>query len=212
MLTRMQLSIIVALTMGFALLWLWLRGEQPTIGSVAATLGTVVTVLYGSLLLFALYIWPWPLFRGWLVKRPDLRGSWKATLHSDWIDPKTGQKGPPIEAYMIVRQTLSTLSMRLFTEKARSVLVAHAIEPEPDGLFSLSAVYRNSPKIEFQGAESAIHHGALLMEVHEIRPQRMEGHYWTDRGTRGTIELERKSPLHYSSFEDAKRALGGGNR
>jgi hypothetical protein len=211
MLTRTQLTIIVGLTMGISLLWLWVRGEQPTLGSVAATLGTVVTVLYGALLLFGLYMWSWRICRGWLVKRPDLRGSWRATLHSDWINPKTNQKIPPIEAYVVIRQTLTTLSMRTFTERARSVLVAHAIEPEPDGLFSLSAVYRNSPKIEYQEAsEGAIHHGALLMEVHEVRPTRLEGHYWTDRGTRGTIQLEYKSANHYSSFEDAKRDLRGG--
>lgn len=207
MLTRTQLSIIVALTMGIALLWLWIRGEPPTVSSVAAILGTTITVVYGVVLLFAFYVWPFRLFRGWLVKRPDLRGSWKATLHSDWKDPDTGQKVPPIEAYMVVRQTLTNLSMRLFTEKSRSVLIAHAIEPEPDGLFGLSAVYRNSPKIEYQGTQSAIHHGALLIEVHEVVPQRLEGHYWTDRGTRGTIELERKSTAHFSSFEEAQRAL-----
>lgn len=209
MLTRVQLSIIVALTMGFALLWLWVRGEQPTMSSVTAILGTTITVVYGAVLLFAFYVWPWRFFRGWLVKRPDLRGSWKATLHSDWEDPDTGQRVPPIEAYMVVRQTLTTLSMRLFTEKSRSVLIAHAIETEPDGLFGLSAVYRNSPKIEYQGMHSAIHHGALLIEVHEVKPESLEGHYWTDRGTRGTIELERKSPAHFGSFEDAQRALRG---
>lgn len=210
MLTRAQTALIVALTMGFALIWLSIRGEQPTIGSVSAILGTTVTVVYGAVLLFALFAWPWPLFRGWLVKRPDLRGSWKATLYSDWEDPETGQRVAPIEAYMVIRQTLTTLSMRLFTEKSRSVLVAHAIEPEPDGLFGLSAVYRNSPKIEFQGKESAIHHGALLIEVHEVAPNSLEGHYWTDRGTRGTIELERKTSIHFSSFEDAQCSIGGG--
>jgi hypothetical protein len=208
MLTRTQLSIIVALTMGIALLWLWLRGEQPTIASVATTLGTVVTIVYGTVLAFAHYAWPWPVFRGWLVRRPDLRGSWRATLHSDWVDPKNGQKVPPIEAYVVVRQTLTTLSLRLFTDKSRSLSVAHAIEPEPDGLFSFSAVYRNMPKIEYQGSESAIHHGALLMEVHELRPRNLEGHYWTDRGTRGTITLQFRNRLHYSSFEEAKRAIG----
>ena len=207
MLTRMQLTIIAAFTMGLALLSLWLRGEQLTISTVATTLGTVVTVVYGAVLLFAHHVWAWPLFRGWLVKCPDLRGSWKATLCSDWTDPKTGQKVSPIEAYMVVRQTLTTLSMRLFTEKSRSVLIAHAIEPEPDGLFSLSAVYRNSPKIEFQGTQSAIHHGALLIEVHEVRPHHLDGHYWTDRGTRGTIEMEHISDARFSSFEDARRAL-----
>ena len=208
MLTRIQVSIIVALTMSVALFWLLLRGADPTIGSVAATFGTVVTVVYGAVLLFSLFAWPWGVFQGWLVKRPDLRGSWKARLHSDYIDPLTGERVPPIEAFVVVRQSLTSLSMRLFTEKSRSVLTAHAIEPEPDGLFSLSAVYRNSPKIHLQGTESSIHHGALLIEIHEVKPRRLEGHYWTDRGTRGTILLEWGTEDVYSCFEDAQRVLG----
>jgi hypothetical protein len=48
----------------------------------------------------------------------------------------------------------------------------------------------------------------LLVEVHEVRPKSLEGHYWTDRGTRGTIALEYGNPSCYSSFEDAMRGLG----
>lgn len=207
MLTRVQLWLIVALAIGFTLLSLWIRQEMLTIGGVTTTLATTVMLVYGVMLLFAYYLWPWRIFRGWLVKRPDLRGSWKATLHSDWIDRDTGQRVPPIEAYTIFRQTLATLSMRLFTEKSRSSLVAYAINTETDGLFEFFAIYRNHPRIEYQGKQSSIHHGALLIEVHEVRPQRLEGHYWTDRETRGTIVLERKGNAHFSSFEEARRAL-----
>lgn len=207
MLTRIQISIIAGLTIAISFFWLSIRGEQPTINTVAATFGTVTTVIYAAVLAFGRYAWPWAVFRGWLVKRPDLRGSWKVTLVSDYIDPNTGAAISPIRAYMVVRQTLTTLSMRLFTKESRSVLVAHSIEQEVDGLFGLSAVYRNVPKIEHQGKKSAIHHGALLIEIHEVVPQRLEGHYWTDRRTRGEIVMERKSDDYYSSFEDASRAL-----
>lgn len=204
MLTRTHVTILIILTLGAAILWLSMRGEQPSISSVAAILGSLVTAVYGVVLLFAAHAWPWAVFRGWLVKRPDLRGTWKATLHSDWIDPDTQQRVLPIEAYVVVRQTLTTLSMRLFTERSRSVLIAHAIEPEPDGLFTLSAVYRNSPKIDLQGQKSAIHHGALMMEIHELKPKRLDGHYWTDRRTRGTIALQFKTRSEFPSFEEAK--------
>jgi hypothetical protein len=209
MLTRLQVSILVGLTMLLALLWLGARGEQPTSGAFAAIFGVVVSAVYGLVLLFSHFAWSWLIFRGWLVKRPDLRGTWKATLRSDWNDPNSNQASGPIEAYVVVRQTLTTLSMRLFSDKSRSVLVAHSIENEPDGLFSLSAVYRNSPKIQFEGPQGAIHHGALLIEVHEVKPKHLEGHYWTDRGTCGTIELVYWNDCRYSSFEDAKRALEG---
>lgn len=208
MLTRIQTWMIVALAMTVALTWLWLGGEQPSPTTLLTKLGGVVAFVYGTIFVFANHAWPWRVFKGWLVRRPDLRGTWKVTLNSDWVNPDTHEKVPPIEAYVVVRQTLSTLSMRFFTERSRSVLVAHAIEPEPDGLFSLSAVYRNSPRIEYQGVDSAIHHGALLIEVHEVKPKRLEGHYWTDRGTRGTILMEMKCSKLYSSFEESKSEIG----
>src|SRR5690348_6363139 len=154
MLNRLQLSILVALTLISSLAILGIRNQPPTMVTVAATFGSVVSIVYGTVVLFARYAWPCAIFRGWLVNRPDLRGSWKAVLHSDWVDPKTHQRIAPIEAYMIVRQTLTSLSMRLFTEKSRSLTVAHAIESEPDGLFCLSAVYRNSPQIEYQASQN----------------------------------------------------------
>jgi hypothetical protein len=208
MLTRNQVWMIVALALAVSLTWIWLGGEEPTPRALAAKLSSVVAIVYTILLVFSKYAWSLMIFRGWLVNRPDLRGSWQVTLKSDWLDPSTKQRATPIEGYAVIRQTLSTLSMRVFTMKSRSVLVAHSIEPEPDGLFNLSAVYRNFPRIEYQGIGSAIHHGALLIDIHVISPRQLEGHYWTDRGTRGTIELVHKSSKHYSSFEEAKNAIG----
>ncbi|WP_405240381.1 Cap15 family cyclic dinucleotide receptor domain-containing protein [Lentisalinibacter orientalis] len=210
MLTRTELWLIVILGAGLTLLGLLIQGKSLSIAGVATTLGTTVALLYGGIWLFDSYLWRWSIFRGWLVNRPYLQGSWAATLHSDWIDPETNERVPPIEAYMVVRQTLTSLSMRLFTEKSRSALVAHAIETEPDGLFQLSAVYRNYPKIEYQGKQSSIHHGALLIDVHEVRQERLEGHYWTDRETRGTVVLERRVAKLFSSFDEARSALQGG--
>jgi hypothetical protein len=207
MMSRTQVSIIVGFTLVVALLSLWMRQEPLNIGSVAAIFGTLVTVVYGAVLLFSYFLWPWALFSKWLVKRPDLRGTWRTTLISDWKDPVTNLPGPHVEAYMVVRQTLSTLSMRLFTDKSRSLLVAHEFETDPDGLFRLFAVYRNSPKIQYQGSESAIHHGALLIEIHEVKPKKLEGHYWTDRGTRGTIEMKHATNICFASFEEAKDSL-----
>lgn len=209
MLTRMQTWMIVALALTVLCTWLWLNGEQPTPRSLFGKLGLVVSLVYGGMLLFGTYAWSWRIFKGWLVKRPDLRGTWRATLNSDWKHPVTKTTISPIEAYIVVRQTLAMLSMRFFTVNARSVLIAHNIEPEPDGLFTLSAVYRNSPRIERQGVDSAIHHGSLLIEVHETKPKKLEGHYWTDRGTRGTIILEWKNDGEFTSFDDAKAAAGG---
>ena len=210
MISRIHVATIVALALVVPLTWLWMLGSQLDFENVAAVFGLVVAIVYGAVVAFVRFAWHWRLFRDWFVKRPDLRGTWKAQIHTDWVDPLTRAVKPPVEAYVVIRQTLVNLSMRLFTEDARSILVAHSIELEPDGLFSLSAVYRNTPKIEYQGPQGAIHHGALLIEIHSVRPTDLEGHYWTDRNTRGSIHMHFASSAQYSSFEEAHRALSTG--
>jgi hypothetical protein len=106
---------IVALAMTVLCTYLWLNGEQPTPGTLFGKLGLVVSLVYGGMLLFATYAWSWRIFKGWLVKRPDLRGTWRATLNSDWVNPKTNMKGPPIEAYIVVRHNLQMFRFLFLT-------------------------------------------------------------------------------------------------
>ena len=159
---------------------------------------------------FSRWAWAWPVFRGWYVKRPDIRGTWKVTLQSNWKAQETGEVIAPITAYVAVRQTLGTLSLRLMTAESKSRLIAHSIELEKDGLYRIAGIYRNEPRVELQGERSEIHHGSLLLEVHGTPPHSMEGHYWTDRGTRGTLKIsDRKKPI-YDSFEAAEKTFAQG--
>jgi hypothetical protein len=45
------------------------------------------------------------------MSRPDLRGTWKVTIASEWVDPQTNEKVPPIIAYAGVVQTQSKLQI-----------------------------------------------------------------------------------------------------
>ncbi|MGY3568714.1 hypothetical protein [Vibrio paucivorans] len=47
-------------------------------------------------------LWSWKIFKGWYVKRPDLRGTWKVELKSNWVNPETGEKAAPIYGYAVV--------------------------------------------------------------------------------------------------------------
>src|SRR3954470_8222553 len=67
------------------------------------------------------------LLHEWFVKRPVIDGTWKLQLRSNWKDPATQNTIPPIEGYMVVRQTFSTLSMRLLTAKSHSEVVGTEI-------------------------------------------------------------------------------------
>ena len=209
MLTRLHISSFIGLTIAVWLIALWIQGMPVLSMSFLKPFSIVVGTISFVVALFNKYAWAWPIFRGWYVNRPDMRGTWKVELHSSWINPETGESIPPITAYAVIRQTLGSFSLRLMTPESRSILIAHSIEHEQDGLFKLAGIYRNEPRIEIQGVRSEIHHGAFALEIHGSPVDSLEGHYWTDRQTRGAMKLSNRKHQLYDSFEKAKSAYEG---
>lgn len=142
------------------------------------------------------------------MARPDLRGTWRVVLKSEWVDPKTGRSPEPITCYMAIRQTLTTLSMRLMTPESSSWLVAHRVMLSPDGLYQVAGVYTNKPQVHLRGDRSEIHFGAILLDVHGDPPAELDGHYWTDRDTRGAMQLTDRRRETCSTFEEAAAVFG----
>lgn len=208
MLTRLHISSFIGLTIAVWLLALWHQGMPVLKADFVQPFGTVVGLITFIVTIFNKYLWSWKIFKGWYVKRPDLRGTWKVELKSSWVNPETGQGIKPIYGYAVIRQSLTALSLRLMTEESRSVLIAHSIEPqEDDDLYKLVGVYRNEPKIELQGVRSEIHHGSFALEIHGSPVYELQGHYWTDRGTKGGIKLSDKVKKLYDTYDQAKREL-----
>ncbi|AUZ78705.1 hypothetical protein AHGSH82_025250 [Aeromonas hydrophila] len=208
MLTRLHISSFIGLTIAVWLIALWIQGMPVLSADFVKPFGTVVGVITLLVTLFNKYLWSWKIFKGWYVKRPDLRGTWKVELKSSWINPETGKGIDPIYGYAVVRQSLTNLSLRLMTKESRSVLVAHSIEQQEDeDLFKLVGVYRNEPKIELQGVRSEIHHGSFALEIHGSPVEELEGHYWTDRATKGGMKLFSKVVKLYATYEQAERDL-----
>ncbi len=137
---------------------------------------------------FDLWLWRWRILRGWLVKRPLIAGTWRTELRSNWVDPATGRQIAPIAAFMIIRQTFSTLTLCLVTEESRSELVGAEISRSQDGTYRVFGVYRNEPRFAVRH-RSDMHYGALELRVAGSPPQCIEGHYWTDRNTAGEMSL-----------------------
>jgi len=166
--------------------------------------GIVVGTIGGITWGFSRYAWAWSIFRGWYVDRPDLRGTWRVILHSDWVNPDTGRTIDSIPAYMVIRQTLIKLSVRLITAESTSRSIAYSLTKEQDDIYRLATVYRNEPKVSLQGVRSEIHHGAFWLEVLGQVPEKMQGHYWTDRKTKGEMFCTDRRPLNCNTFEMAE--------
>jgi hypothetical protein len=201
MLNQRHITVLLVLAVGTWAIALWILG-LPFTWDYSKPFSLTVSVLAVACFIFDAWIWKWPIFKGWLVNRPNLHGTWKVLLKSDWVDPQTKQQVAPIECVMTIRQTYSRLSARLFTRESSSYLVAHKIERQNDGVFQLFGTYQNTPDISLRGKRSEIHYGALVLEVRGDPAKSLVGHYWTDRGTRGSIELTDRIPQILTSYQE----------
>lgn len=167
-------------------------------------LSTVTTILVFAVLAFDLWLWKFKLLHGWFVKRPVIDGTWKVELRTNWKDPASGAgPTPPIEGYMVIRQTFSMVSLRLLTQESSSELVGTEIVCSADGLYCISGVYRNEPRFQVRD-RSPIHFGAVWLKIVEEPAQRIEGHYWTDRQTAGEMELTERQHEKFQDFGAAQ--------
>lgn len=206
MLNRNQVTVIVAIA-GLALAaQLILQAGLPASPKWLSYLTPAVSAVLIALAAFDRYLWSWLLLRRLGGSIPDLRGTWKTTLRSSWVNPETSAPAAPIEAYMVVRQTFSTLSLRLMTAESASELLSVQLLRSADETFRVAAIYRNEPKVEVRH-RSEIHYGGMLLTIQGDPTSRMEGHYWTDRKTRGDILLEDRDPRIFLTFEEARAAF-----
>lgn len=202
MLTRPQISAFLALSLGFWIGLLALRGV-PLSWEMLLPFGSVVGAVSIVLLIFDAWAWKLPIFRGWLIKRPFLNGTWKTELQSDWVNPETGKGVALIHCFMVIRQTSSKLSIRLITPESNSETVSAGVEVCSDGTFEISCTYRNKPKSMYR-YRSEVHYGAMLFSAENATPIRLEGEYWTDRKTTGSIVLSDRNPRTPMTYDEAR--------
>jgi hypothetical protein len=201
MLSRLHLSailLVAAAIWGGLLLYQGVAVEGSWFHPFSGVVGALV------LLLAAFDLWAWRLriLHGWFVPRPDLRGTWRVELQSNWKDPTTDKVVGPIVAYLVVRQTFSTLSVRMLTAESSSELIAAEINKATDGTYRLVAVYRNEPKLSVRD-RSPIHHGAIVLDVQGDPVNELAGYYWTDRNSRGELRTLARHDAIAGSFKEA---------
>lgn len=205
--SRLQISVFLGIA---AIAWatvLLLQGRQLSLTDLAP-FSTVVGVLAVGALLLEKFLWRHPWLHGWFVQRPDLRGTWKVQLQSDWVNPETGLSLGTITCYMGVEQTLSTLQMHLMTPESESWFVAHSVRPSPSETgFQIVGVYTNKPHVHLRSATSSMHLGAVIIDTHggsNLRPETLTAEYWTDRKTMGRMTFTNRNDAVYTQFSQAK--------
>jgi hypothetical protein len=199
--SRAQLTSLLALAVLIWGAWLLVAGIPVGLEYLAPFSGTI-TIVFLVTIIFDRWIWKWGIFHGWLVPQPCLSGTWLVELQSSYSSPETGKPLAPFNAYLVIRQTFSLVSVRLHSRETNSKLLSGQIRQNDDGEWVLAGVYLDTPKIKVRD-RSQIHYGAFELRICGNPVNAIEGHYWTDRETRGDIHSRGFRSEILSSFESA---------
>lgn len=160
-------------------------------------------VLVSTLLLTAYDLWLWriPVVQRLPGVPRSVRGTWRGTVSSMWVNPDTRQGIDPVDAYLVVRQTSTTVTVRLVTKESSSSSSLARVA-EIDGCAVLDYLYLNRPRTAVRD-RSPIHHGSVALEVSGTPAHRLAGRYWTDRDTKGEMRFEARKSKTVDDFDDA---------
>ncbi len=201
--TSTQIKVLIGLVVVIWVVVLLVQGHPVPIDYLKAFSYSVTGVSF-SLVLWERWLWSWAVFRPWLTNRPDLRGTWKGHLESNWVDPNTKQGRGQIEAYLVIRETYSALDVRLLTAESSSVTLSANIIADSEGIHTAAIVYRNTAKALLRD-RSPMGHGGMLLYVRGLPVHQLDGEYWTDRGTKGELNFRLRSGELCHDFDQAQQ-------
>lgn len=176
---------------------------------IAWNLSSIVPLLVIGGWLFELRGWRWQRLHPHLVSTPVVIGTWRGIMQSDWIDPDTGKPIPPRTVYLAISQSAVSLSVRLLTDESTSDLLNGQVAKQPSGYPVLAYTYRNEPALSLQRTRSQIHHGAAMINIVGDPATKLDGVYWTDRRTTGTLTFGEHSPTISQTYEQATQLAYG---
>lgn len=142
------------------------------------------------------------------VSTPVVTGTWRGHLTSYW-ENAAGQAPPPKVAYLTIRQTLTTVSVRLLTDEATSEQVAGGVSRAESGYPAISYTYRNKPSVGLRHASSNVHYGGALVEIVGDPATGLDGEYWTERKSKGKFTFREHAPAIAQTYEEAGKLIYG---
>jgi hypothetical protein len=169
----------------------WISGvDISTARNFFSLIPRVVTADMVVIILFTRWAWKFRVFRKWLVPFPNLQGTWAGELRSDWIDPETGKTIAPILVMLTIKQSFSHISCMMHTQEMKSHSFSTDFVIDDDAQISrIAYIYTSRPRISLHN-RSLPHDGAIVLDIIESLPRKLDGRYWTERETRGEVSLE----------------------
>ena len=136
----------------------------------------------------------------------DIRGTWRGTLTSNWTAPGSHEPVAPKIAYLVVRQTSTTVAIILLTDESRSASSLARVFVS-DNLATLDYMYLNRPEARVE-PRSRMHHGSTSLDISGRPATRLKGRYWTDRQTQGELDLQHRSRRLADDYDSAVGLFG----
>lgn len=169
---------------------------------------TIAAILW---LIYFKWAWKWP-YISKLLYRPNISGTWLGEFESDWKD-ENGKQNPPKRFVLVIRQQWFSISIRAFTDLQKTEsYVETMIINSLKGTKILAYLY--SEKRVGSGDHGA-RQGAAELDLIENKENKLcflEGHFWTQAGTRGYVKVKQESSVDYvDSFQQANEQWGESN-
>ena len=171
-------------------------------GSVSLNLAKAVasasSVVILALLAFDHILWRLQGFRH-LHSRPVLHGTWKTELHTSY----EGRKDEVINCYLVIDQTFSRICARMLFDRSRSGSMNGDIVRE-NGRCVLYYVFR-SHKNALEPATNPTSRGAADLTIATTPSLQLEGDYWMEVGTKGTMRTIGYTTTRYDTYTGASQ-------
>jgi len=192
--TRLVIGLAAAITLGIV----WATSGQLDTAYAKATV-TAASVVTLFLLSFDRWRWRYAPFR-WVVRRPVLHGTWKLTQRTTY-KPRAHET---MESYLVIHQTYSTIRVNgLYAiSDSQSLSADLAIEKSR---CVLSYIFRTDAHTMHRTGNPPSR-GAATLKVGRQPRLHLEGDYWMERGTRGSVQSVARSSKTYDTYEAARQA------
>lgn len=148
----------------------------------------VVTVDGIAYFIFTVWLWRWKRLQGWLILFPDLNGTWQGYIQASWKDAE-GKTPDPIPTILTIKQSFLQMScvMRTDEMESHSYIEGFCIDKDTQ-IRRLCYSYTSRPKVSLRD-RSTPHDGTMLFNIIGTPVHKLEGEYWTQRQTTGTVTL-----------------------
>ena len=178
---------------------LWTSGISPQLKWLRFySLAVLVAVaLWG---IWDRWMWRASTFQRIQFVPPRIAGTWKGELRSHWTDPDTNARPPKKDAYLVVKQTFSSVSVMLLTDESQSQ--SQSVLAKASKINGLSYLYLNEPEM---GADEGnhMHRGAAMFRLSDTPVALLRGRYWTDRETKGELVFGERCPKLADDYDMA---------